>query len=141
MIGDLFQLPPVVKEDDWRLLDPYYASPYFFSSNALGRTDMVTIELQHIYRQADSRFIDLLNRVRSNRLDPAAFRELNARHLPGFTPDENDGTITLSTHNRSADAINDSRLGGAARPRPPVRCRGRRGLFPTTPSRPPPPSR
>jgi hypothetical protein len=111
MIGDLFQLPPVVKEDEWRLLDPYYASPYFFSSNALGRTDMVTIELQHIYRQADSRFIDLLNRVRNNRLDPAALRELNSRHIPGFIPGENEGTITLSTHNRSADSINESRLG------------------------------
>jgi hypothetical protein len=48
MIGDLFQLPPVVKDDDWRLLDPYYASPYFFSSNALGRTDMVTIAAAYL---------------------------------------------------------------------------------------------
>ena len=69
MIGDFFQLPPVVKEEDWRLLEAYYASPYFFSSTALGHTEMVTIELQHIYRQADSHFIDLLNRVRGNRLD------------------------------------------------------------------------
>ena len=63
MIGDLFQLPPVVKENDWRLLEPYYASPYFFSSSALNQAETVTIELQHIYRQADSRFIKLLNRV------------------------------------------------------------------------------
>jgi hypothetical protein len=110
MIGDLFQLPPVVKDDDWRLLDPYYASPYFFSSNALGRTDMVTIELQHIYRQADSRFIKLLNRVRNNRLNATVLQELNARHIDGFDPDEKDGVITLSTHNRSADSINASRL-------------------------------
>ncbi|WP_319407794.1 helix-turn-helix domain-containing protein [uncultured Desulfosarcina sp.] len=111
MIGDLFQLPPVVREDDWRLLNPYYASPYFFNSKALGRADMVTIELQHIYRQTDSRFIKLLNRVRNNRLDPAVLRELNARYLPDFVPDVADGYITLSTHNRSADSINASRLG------------------------------
>lgn len=112
MIGDLFQLPPVVKEEDWQLLRPYYASPYFFSSNALGETELVTIELQHIYRQADSHFIDLLNRVRSNRLDPASLRELNSRHIPDFAPAGSDGYITLGTHNRIADTINDSRLGG-----------------------------
>ncbi|BBO71282.1 helicase [Desulfosarcina alkanivorans] len=110
MIGDLFQLPPVVREEDWRLLDRYYASPYFFSSSALARTDMVTIELQHVYRQADRRFIDLLNRVRSNRLDPAVLRDLNARYQADAVPDDRDGTITLSTHNRSADRINDARL-------------------------------
>jgi len=110
MIGDLFQLPPVVKEDDWRMLKSYYASPYFFSSNALAQTDMVTIELQHIYRQADTRFIGLLNRVRNNRLDPETLQNLNARHIPDFSPDEDDGYITLSTHNRSADSINDTRL-------------------------------
>ncbi len=110
MIGDLFQLPPVVKEDDWRLLEAYYASPYFFSSNALVQTDMVTIELQHIYRQADSHFIGLLNRVRNNRLDPETLQDLNARHIPDFAPDEDDGYITLSTHNRSADSINGNRL-------------------------------
>jgi hypothetical protein len=110
MIGDLFQLPPVVKEDDWRLLEPYYASPYFFSSNALGQTDMLTIELRHIYRQVDDRFIDLLNRVRNNRIDLAGLGELNARHKAAFSPVEEDGYITLCTHNRHADRINDSRL-------------------------------
>ncbi|MDX2452265.1 helix-turn-helix domain-containing protein [Desulfosarcina sp.] len=111
MIGDLFQLPPVVKEEEWGLLHAAYASPYFFSSTALGNTEMVTIELQHIYRQADSHFIDLLNRVRGNRLDQAALKELNARHIADFTPTAGDGYITLGTHNRIADTINGSRLG------------------------------
>ena len=111
MIGDLFQLPPVVKAEDWRLLHQTYASPYFFSSTALGNTEMVTIELQHIYRQADSHFIDLLNRVRSNRLDRSALQELNTRHIADFVPAGSDGYITLGTHNRIADTINDSRLG------------------------------
>ncbi len=111
MIGDLFQLPPVVREEEWGLLHQTYASPYFFSSTALGNTEMVTIELQHIYRQADSHFINLLNRVRGNRLDRAALKELNRRHIADFTPAAGDGYITLGTHNRIADTINGSRLG------------------------------
>ncbi len=111
MIGDLFQLPPVVKEAEWKLLAPYYASPYFFSSNALKRTDLVPIELKHIYRQADRRFIELLNRLRNNRLDPPTAQELNTRYVPDFNPAGRDGYITLCTHNRAADAINASRLG------------------------------
>ncbi|MBR9984871.1 MAG: helix-turn-helix domain-containing protein [Desulfosarcina sp.] len=110
MIGDLFQLPPVVKDDDWQLLQQTFASPYFFSSIALGNTEMVTIELRHIYRQADSHFISLLNRVRSNRIDRSSLKELNSRHIADFTPAVGDGYITLGTHNRIADSINASRL-------------------------------
>ena len=111
MIGDLFQLPPVVKEPEWQLLSRFYESPYFFSSQALSRTDMVTIELKHIYRQTDPHFIDLLNRLRSNRLDSAGIKTLNSRHVADFPPQDQDGYITLCTHNRMADAINAQRLG------------------------------
>ena len=110
MIGDLFQLPPVVKESEWRLLAPYYDSPYFFSSNALRSTTMVPIELKHIYRQADSHFINLLNRLRGNRLDSAAIKELNLCFDPDITNDDYDGYITLCTHNRMANTINANRL-------------------------------
>jgi len=110
MIGDLYQLPPVVQEADWRILKHHYASPYFFSSKALNQAEMVTIELQHIYRQADQAFIHLLNQVRNNRLDPAALEALNGRYLPGFAAEKSDGAITLCTHNRQADTINRSRL-------------------------------
>jgi hypothetical protein len=110
MIGDLYQLPPVVKSDEWQILEKYYASPFFFSSAALGQTEWIPIELKHIYRQSDPRFIDLLNGVRNNTLDAAALAELNARHIPGFSPGDGQGFITLSTHNRGADAINDARL-------------------------------
>ena len=64
MIGDLHQLPPVVKQEDWKLLSLHYDTPYFFSSLALKKTEMVSIELQHIYRQSDNGFIELLNKVR-----------------------------------------------------------------------------
>jgi DNA-binding NarL/FixJ family response regulator len=108
MIGDLFQLSPVIKEADWSLLQNYYSSGYFFDSRALAQTELVTIELKRIYRQSDSRFIDLLNRVRDNKLDHASLQALNSRHIPDFTPP--DGCITLCTHNRKADDINASKL-------------------------------
>jgi len=110
LIGDLHQLSPVVKDADWRLLQPYYDSPYFFSSTALRKTELIAIELQHIYRQADQTFIDLLNRVRDNRLDGDTLQQLNRRHVEGFVDQTEDGYITLCTHNNSADAINGERL-------------------------------
>lgn len=110
MIGDLHQLAPVVKEADWQLLAPHYPSPYFFSSLVLRRIELIPIELKQIYRQSDPRFIDLLNRVRDNRLDADSLALLNARCQPDFAPTAEDGVITLCTHNSSADAINRSRL-------------------------------
>ncbi|MBK1621571.1 hypothetical protein CKO42_24810 [Lamprobacter modestohalophilus] len=73
---------------------------------------MISIALQHIYRQSDADFIDLLNRVRDNQLDDLALERLNARHRPDFVPRESDGYITLTTHNQSADRINQTRLQG-----------------------------
>lgn len=108
MIGDLQQLAPVVKDEDWLILQPHYATPYFFSSTALARLEMITIELKHIYRQSDPTFIGLLNKVRDNRLDQAALTALNARYQPDFSVEE--GYITLCTHNSGADAINRARM-------------------------------
>jgi len=110
MIGDLHQLAPVVKDDEWNLLKQYYDSFYFFSSNALKQTQMISIELKHIYRQSDAHFIQLLNRVRNNQLDENTLVALNARYKPAFKADEKDNYITLTTHNRSADNINHKHL-------------------------------
>lgn len=110
MIGDLHQLSPVIKDDEWQLLKPYYDSCYFFSSHALKQTDMISIELKHIYRQSDADFIELLNRVRDNRLDSATLQALNTRYRPDFQPGEDDDYITLTTHNRKADHINERQL-------------------------------
>ena len=108
MIGDLHQLAPVVREPEWQLLRPHYASPWFFAAQALQQTAMVAIELQRVYRQADQRFVDLLNRIRAGRVDGATLAELNSRCVPDFVPDE--GCITLCTHNSRADAVNRARL-------------------------------
>jgi hypothetical protein len=110
MIGDLHQLSPVVKDAEWRLLKPYYDSAYFFSSNSLSKTELFTIELKHIYRQSDTRFINLLNSVRDNNLDESGIAVLNKRFDPNFSPGDKEGYITLCTHNRKADGINFSKL-------------------------------
>ena len=111
VIGDLHQLSPVAKQNEWHLLQQHYESAYFFSSKALGLTELLTIELKHIYRQSDASFIKLLNRVRDNRLDESSIANLNQRYIQDFTPGKDQGYITLTTHNRSAEAINHTRLG------------------------------
>ncbi len=110
MIGDLHQLSPVAKREDWQLIQQYYESVYFFSSNALDLNTLVTIELKHIYRQSDPGFIKLLNRVRDNRLDEITLRGLNQRYIQDFTPGKDQGYITLTTHNSNADSMNQSKL-------------------------------
>lgn len=109
MIGDLHQLSPVAKPHDRQLLQEHYKSVYFFSSKALAQTEFITIELQHIYRQSDADFIKILNQVRDNRLDQEGISELNRRYIPNFTPDDQ-GYITLTTHNHSAEIINQGKL-------------------------------
>ncbi|MCR9290156.1 MAG: helix-turn-helix domain-containing protein [Bacteroidetes bacterium] len=110
MIGDLHQLPPVVKEDEWRLLNEFYETPYFFGSRALQQTSPISIELKHIYRQSDSAFIDLLNKVRDNQLNKEVLETLNSRYIQNFKPAENEAYITLTSHNASAQKINREQL-------------------------------
>ena len=110
LIGDLQQLAPVTKSDEWRLLEPYYDTPYFFSSKALRDLQYVTVELQHIYRQQDREFIDILAKIRDNRMDDAAVAALNRRYVPNFEPDDDAGWIRLTTHNNSARNYNLKKL-------------------------------
>lgn len=110
MIGDLQQLAPVVKEEEWSLLQAYYDSPFFFGSRALQTIPYVGIELTHVYRQSDEVFIGLLNKIRDNRADSETLRILNKRYIPGFNPDDAEGYITLTTHNNQAQQINRRKL-------------------------------
>lgn len=110
VIGDLQQLAPVVKDEEWHILSPYYTTPYFFGSNALKQTSFVTIELKQVYRQSDSSFLRLLNQIREDKADQEVLRQLNERYLPGFVPPKEDGYIHLTTHNYQAQQINASAL-------------------------------
>lgn len=110
LIGDVRQLAPVVRDEEWALLRTFYDSPFFFDSKALKQTDYVGIELQRVYRQSDGRFVELLNRVRDGRVDRNVLDELNRRYVPGFRPGDDEGYITLTSHNHTADAINERRL-------------------------------
>ncbi len=109
-IGDLFQLPPVVKQDEWEYLKPYYSDIYFFAAMALQNQQPVYIELDKIYRQSDDKFISLLNHFRSNTVTRVDVETLNSRYIPDFQPQSNDGYIHLTTHNRKADTINREAL-------------------------------
>lgn len=110
MIGDLQQLSPVVKEEEWGLLRGYYASPFFFSSRALQNLPYISIELTKVYRQTDDLFVRLLNKIRDNQADEETLRLLNRRYIPGFNPDDSEGYITLTTHNYQAQQINKRKL-------------------------------
>lgn len=110
MIGDIQQLAPVARQNEWELLQPYYKSVYFFDSIVLQNTPYICVELDHIYRQNDIAFINILNQVRNNCLDVNHQNILNTRYLPNFDPDDDEGYITLTTHNFSADEINNKKL-------------------------------
>ena len=110
MIGDLQQLAPVVKDEEWQMLKKYYDTPYFFSSRALKQTEYCTIELKTVYRQSDGAFLDLLNRIRENHCDPQVLEALNRRYLPDFQPRKEEGYIRLVTHNYQAQRINNYEL-------------------------------
>ena len=116
MIGDLHQLSPVIKDDEWQLLQSYYPNIYFFSSLALNKTSPVSIELKHIYRQSDTHFIDLLNAIRNNQITTEVLDKLNERYIPDFSPHDDEGYITLTTHNQTAQSINDQKLVGVKQP-------------------------
>jgi hypothetical protein len=110
-IGDLFQLPPVAKRDEWdNLLGNYYSSPFFFDSKAVKEQTPLLIELTKIYRQKEQSFVDLLNKVRNNYMDKDDYEQLNERYIPDFRPTTEQKFITLTSHNAQADNINVVKL-------------------------------
>ena len=109
-IGDLLQLPPVVKNAEKEFLSPYYASSFFFDAQALKNSQLIYIELEKIYRQSDTTFISLLNNLRNNAITNNDIQLLNKYYKPGFEPANEDSYIYLTTHNNKADEINKNRL-------------------------------
>jgi PIF1-like helicase/Helix-turn-helix domain/HRDC domain len=107
LIGDIFQLPPVARQQEWDILREYYASEFFFDSKVMQEVQPVCVQLETIYRQSDLNFIDLLNKVRNNIAAPQDLELLNSRAHSGRLPDN---CITLTTHNKTADEINVKQL-------------------------------
>ena len=108
-IGDLYQLPPVVKDEEWRILNEFYESPFFFSAWVMKEFQVLHIELETVFRQTDEEFIDLLNAVRNNAVNKSDLDELNKRYNPHAAQNA-ENTILLTTHNRKADKINQEEL-------------------------------
>lgn len=107
MIGDLYQLSPVANQQDWDILRTYYTGPYFFQALVFRELRPVYIELDHVYRQSNRQFVDLLNEVRNNRLSPESLQLLNSRYQPDWQPMPGEPYhIVLSTHNHKVDEIN-----------------------------------
>ena len=110
MIGDIQQLPPVVKESEKPYMEQVYSSPFFFNSKVLQRLPYVTIQLEKVHRQSDKIFLDILNEVRSGMPSEAALQELNKRLNPRFVPPEDERWIRLTTHNAQADSVNEAKM-------------------------------
>ena len=106
LIGDIYQLPPVVPDNEWQILSQHYRSPYFFDSRVMETQPPAYVELNKIYRQSDEKFIDILNQVRNNEMDEAGMKILHSRYLPSFVSNKEDGYINLTTHNYKADNTN-----------------------------------
>ncbi len=109
-IGDMFQLPPVIKEAEWSILSEFYNNPYFFSGKVIEEEPPLYIEFDKIYRQTEETFISLLNQVRNNELDEKGKLILDNRFQPSFRRTKQDGYIILTTHNETAREINAQEL-------------------------------
>src|SRR5215216_1401584 len=109
-IGDLFQLPPVVRNDEWNVLKEYYDSPFFFNAHAVKQATPVYIELKKIYRQSDSAFIGILNNIRNNICTKEDLQKLHEHYKPDFAPAKEENYIVLTSHNEKADLINRREL-------------------------------
>lgn len=131
LVGDAFQLEPVVKREDWDILRRFYTSPYFFDAQVFRHVKLVQIELRKVYRQHESDFLSMLDRVRVSQMTLADFNLINSRVNSSFSPSDNDMYITLTTTKATADNINDAKL--EALPDEPRTYEGRvEGEFPET---------
>ncbi|GAA6769076.1 helix-turn-helix domain-containing protein [Flavobacterium sp. CGRL1] len=113
-IGDLLQLPPVIRDEEWRTLRNFYKGKFFFHSHVIQQNPPLYIELSKIYRQSDDVFISVLNNLRNNQITTQDIEVLNQYVQPDFDLKMNPGYITLTTHNAKADAINEQAINDLA---------------------------
>jgi type II secretory pathway predicted ATPase ExeA/DNA-binding NarL/FixJ family response regulator len=112
MIGDLFQLPPIVRDHEWDVLRNIYRSVWFFEAQALQQSGFVYIELDKIFRQQGDKFIRILNNLRNNTPSEDDISELNKHFLLENEIGKLDEVVTLTTHNHKADKMNGAALQG-----------------------------
>lgn len=105
-IGDLYQLAPVAMSEEWRVLSPYYKTPYFFDSLVIQAYPLLCLEFDKIFRQKDKSFIDLLNAIRDNKLTNSDLKLIEKRYCSDFNLSKQPDYILLTTHNAKADRIN-----------------------------------
>lgn len=109
-IGDLLQLPPIIRDEEWNTLRNYYKGKFFFHSHVVSNNPPLYIELSKIFRQTDDRFISVLNNLRNNTITQSDIQTLNEFVKPNFDLKANKGYITLTTHNSKADTINSQAI-------------------------------
>jgi predicted ABC-type transport system involved in lysophospholipase L1 biosynthesis ATPase subunit len=110
LIGDLYQLPPVVKREEWSFLSKAYHSPYFFDALVIRKYPVLQIELTKVFRQTEETFIKILNDIRSNQIDDESLALLNQRFDPTFKDEADINPIIITSHNAEANAINKQKL-------------------------------
>lgn len=109
-IGDMYQLPPVIKNEEWNILKNYYESPHFFNAKVIKQINLIYLELKKIYRQKDQKFINILNNVRNNSLQKEDIEILNTRYRNNYEIPINKKSVTITTHNNDAYEINNKEL-------------------------------
>lgn len=116
LVGDMMQLPPVVKRDEWEVLSAHYPTPYFFEAHAFRHKAPRYVRLNKVYRQSDEAYLALLNRLRFNKLTEDDLDWLDSRFQPHFTPTDGQAWITLSTHNWQTEKLNTASLNALKKP-------------------------
>lgn len=110
LIGDLYQLPPVTKREDWAFLSRAYPSPYFFDAHVVRRNPLLQVELTTVFRQTEPEFINILNDIRNNQISKSSLDLLNQRYDPQFNAADELNPIIITSHNAEANAINKEKL-------------------------------
>ncbi|MCT4646423.1 MAG: AAA family ATPase [Carboxylicivirga sp.] len=110
MVGDVFQLEPVIRREEWEIMKRFYPSPYFFAARVFKQIPLVQIELQKVYRQNDAGFVKLLDRVRQKQASQSDITAINQQYNPDFSSPVDEFFITLATRRNTVDYINDKKL-------------------------------
>lgn len=110
LVGDVYQLEPVIKSDEREILNRFYPTPFFFSAKVFNEMELVSIELKKVYRQTDPVFINVLDHIRTNTAGAADLQLLNTRYNTRIKEEENDMYITLATRRDNVDYINEKKL-------------------------------